>query len=153
VVLIPERAIDIKRVYRVLKRRQSRGKRFSIIAVAEGAKFKGKDVVQEEKRDAFGNVRLGGIGQRLAEIIEAKTGFETRVTVLGHIQRGGSPTAFDRVLGTRFGIGALDLIKAKKFGLMVSLQGNRIVSAPLDKATGSLKLVPADFYKLCEYFE
>jgi len=86
------------------------------------------------------------------EMIEKKTGFETRATVLGHIQRGGSPTAFDRVLATRFGIGVLDLIEQKKFGYMVSLQGNKIVSVRLEEATGGLKLVPQEFYKLSEIF-
>ena len=107
----------------------------------------------EKKVDQFGHVRLGGIGQVLAERIETKTGYETRVTVLGHIQRGGSPTAFDRVLGTRFGIAALKLIEQKQFGYMVSLKGNQVVSARMEEAAGSLKLVPPDFLELCKYFE
>jgi len=152
VILIPEIPVDIDQVCDVIKNRQKRGKLFSIVAVAEGAKFAGKDVIQEEKLDQFGHVRLGGVGQILAEMIEKKTGFETRVTVLGHIQRGGSPTAFDRVLGTRFGIDALRLVEEKKFGYMVSLQGNKIVPVRLEEATGSLKLVPKEFYELTQIF-
>ena len=152
VILIPEVPVDVEQVCNVIRRRHSRGKLFSIVAVAEGAKFAGKDVTQEEKLDQFGHVRLGGVGQILAELIEKKTGYETRVTVLGHIQRGGSPTAFDRVLGTRFGIGVLKLIEEKKFGYMVSLQGNNIVAARLEEATGALKLVPKDFYELSQIF-
>lgn len=152
VILIPEIPVDIEQVCNVIKSRHARGKLFSIVAVAEGAKFAGKDVIREEKLDQFGHVRLGGIGQILAEMIEKKTGYETRVTVLGHIQRGGSPTAFDRVLATRFGVGVLELIEKKKFGYMVSLQGNQIVSVPLQEATGSLKLVPEEFHNLCQVF-
>ncbi len=152
VILIPEIPIDVEEVCKLIRQRHSRGKSFSIVAVAEGAKFAGKDITLEEKLDQFGHVRLGGIGQNLAELIEKKTGYETRVTVLGHIQRGGSPTAFDRVLGTRFGIGVLKLIEDKKFGHMVSLQGNNITSVPLEDATGSLKLVPKDFHELSQVF-
>ena len=134
VILIPEIPIDIKEVCELLKKRRQRGKGFSIVVVAEGAKFKKGDMVlQEEKLDAFGHVRLGGIGQMLGDKIEELTGFETRVTVLGHIQRGGTPTAFDRVLGTRFGVKAVEMILAGKFGMMASLQGNEIVEVPLEK--------------------
>ncbi len=152
VILIPEIPIDIEQVCNVIKARHARGKLFSIVAVAEGAKFAGKDVTQEEKLDQFGHVRLGGIGQILTEMIEKRTGYESRVTVLGHIQRGGSPTAFDRVLGTRFGIGALKLVEQKKFGYMVSLQGNNINAVKLEEATGALKLVPKDLYELSQIF-
>lgn len=152
VILIPEIPIDVDHVCNVIRKRHSRGKLFSIVAVAEGAKFSGKDVTQAEKLDQFGHVRLGGIGQVLAEMIEQKTGYETRVTVLGHIQRGGSPTAFDRVLGTRFGVEVLNLVEQKKFGYMVSLQGNKIVSVRLEEATGALKLVPQEFYDLSQTF-
>ncbi|MBI1978135.1 MAG: 6-phosphofructokinase [Candidatus Omnitrophica bacterium] len=152
VILIPEVPIEIDHVCEVIRNRHARGKLFSIVAVAEGAKFAGKDVTQEEKLDQFGHVRLGGVGQILAELIEKKTGYETRVTVLGHIQRGGSPTAFDRVLGTRFGIGVLNLIEKGQFGYMISLQGDKIVAAKLKDATGSLKLVPKEFYELSKIF-
>jgi len=152
VILIPEIPVNIEQVCNVIKNRHTRGKLFSIVAVAEGAKFAGKDVIQEEKLDQFGHVRLGGVGQILAEMIEQRTGYETRVTVLGHIQRGGTPTAFDRVLGTRFGIDVLKLIEQKKFGYMVSLHGNNITPVRLEEATGSLKLVPQDLYELTQIF-
>src|SRR3990167_6039227 len=120
VILIPEMPIDINEVVAILQNRKKRGRNFSIVVVAEGAKFKDDSlVIQEEKLDSFGHVRLGGIGQVLCDQIEKITGLETRVTVLGHIQRGGAPTAYDRVLGTRFGVGAVKLIEKKKFGRMV----------------------------------
>lgn len=156
VVLIPEKDIDIQEVCRLIKRRHLRGKTFSIVVVAEGAKFpvkKGRGLItQDEKIDEFGHVRLGGIGQALADIIEKKTGFETRVTVLGHIQRGGSPSAFDRVLATRFGVKAMELIEKKKFGYMVSLKGNKIVSVPLAKAVAKTKTVDMDLYNIAKVF-
>jgi 6-phosphofructokinase 1 len=152
VVLIPEVPVDVDQVCSAIRARNARGKLFSIIAVAEGAKFAGHDVVQEQKLDQFGHVRLGGVGQILAELIEKKTGYETRVTVLGHIQRGGAPTAFDRVLGTRFGIAVLKLIEEKKFGYMVSLQGDKIVPVHLEQATKGLKLVPKEFLELSQVF-
>jgi 6-phosphofructokinase len=97
-------------------------------------------------------VKLGGIGQVICNEVEQRTGFETRVTVLGHLQRGGTPTAFDRVLGTRFGIAAVDLVHAENFGNMVSLQGNEIVSTPLSEAVDKLKVVDQDFYDLARVF-
>ena len=147
VILIPEFPIDIDEVCAVIKRRHSRGKTFSIVAVAEGAKLSGKEVA-EEKLDQFGHVRLGGIGQVVGELIEKKT----RVTVLGHIQRGGSPTAFDRVLGTRFGVHAVELVKEKKFGLMVSLRGREIKEVPLAEAVKQIKTVDKKFYQLARTF-
>jgi ATP-dependent phosphofructokinase / diphosphate-dependent phosphofructokinase len=153
VILIPEIPIDIEEVCEIVKKRRERGKTFSIIVVAEGAKFKeGQIVTQEERLDAFGHVRLGGIGQIVSDFIEEKTGFETRVTVLGHIQRGGTPSAFDRVLGTRFGVGAVSLIKEKKFGYMVSLQGNKIEAVSIEKATDKLKTVDMDLYGIAKLF-
>lgn len=152
VILIPEVEIDIEKVCALIKKRHSRGKTFSIVAVAEGAQLKGTDITVAEKLDQFGHVRLGGIGNHIGELIEAKTGFETRVTVLGHIQRGGTPTAFDRVLGTRFGVKAVELIKVEKFGHMVSLQGRNIVDVSLQEAVGKLKTVPADLYEMAGIF-
>jgi 6-phosphofructokinase 1 len=153
VILIPEIPINIEEVCAILKKRQKKGKTFSIVVVAEGAQFKDQDLIlQEEKLDAFGHVRLGGIGNRLADIIEEKTGFETRVTVLGHIQRGGTPTAMDRVLGTRFGVTATNLVAKKKFGYMVSLQGNQIKSVPLSRAVAKLKTVDKKFYDIAKVF-
>lgn len=152
VILIPEIPVEIDKVCQAIQSRHKRGKLFSIIAVAEGVKFAQKDVVLEERLDEFGHVRLGGVSQVLAEMIEKRTGYETRVTVLGHIQRGGSPTAFDRVLGTRFGVEVVRLIEQKKFGHMVSLQGNAIVPVELKKAIGTLKLVPKEFSDLTQIF-
>jgi len=135
-ILIPERPFDIDEVCETLKRRYERGRRFNIVVVAEGAKFapkaaQGGIVVQALGKDEFGHERLGGIGQVLAEEIEKRTKFETRAVVLGHTQRGGTPTAFDRVLGTRYGIGAIDMVHKAEFGKMVALRGNEIVSVPL----------------------
>ncbi|MDD5737520.1 MAG: 6-phosphofructokinase, partial [Candidatus Omnitrophica bacterium] len=153
VILIPEVPINIDEVCSIIKKRHAQGKNFSIIVVAEGAKFdENSEVLQEEKLDDFGHVRLGGIGQVLGELIEKKTGFETRVTVLGHIQRGGSPTAFDRVLGTRFGVKAVELVKQGKFGYMVSLKGVNIEAVPIEKAVGTLKTVDMDFYNIAKVF-
>lgn len=152
-ILIPEIAIDIDEVCDCLNKRRERGKTFSIIVVAEGAKFKeGQVVTQEEKLDSFGHVRLGGIGQRLSELIEEKTGYETRVTVLGHIQRGGTPSAFDRVLGTRFGVEAVSLVLKGKFGYMVSLQGNKIGAVSIKDAVGKLKTVDMELYNMSKIF-
>jgi len=152
-ILIPEIPIDLAQVCEVIKKRHERGKNFSIIVVAEGAKFKDESLfVQEEKKDEFGHVRLGGIGQILGKLIEEKTGFETRVTVLGHIQRGGTPTAFDRVLATRFGIKAYQMVKEKKFGQMCALKGNEIIEVPLEKATEKLKTVDLKLYEIAKVF-
>ncbi len=152
VIMIPEIPVDIDEVCQLIKRRAARGKSFSIVAVAEGAELKNQNVVVDKKVDQFGHVRLGGIGQLVGDLIEQKTGFETRVTVLGHIQRGGSPTAFDRVLGTRFGVKAIELIKEGKYGHMVSLRGRNIVPVPLQEAVGELKTVPADYYEMAKIF-
>ena len=153
VILIPEIPIDMDEVCALLKKRHARGKTFSIVVVAEGAHFKeDHTVLQEQKLDEFGHVRLGGIGEALAKEIEKRTGYETRVSVLGHIQRGGTPTAFDRVLGTRFGVKAVELIKEKKFGQMVALSGNKIISVRLETATGKLKTVDPEYYELAKVF-
>jgi len=153
VILIPEIPIDMDDVCSIIKKRHSRGKTFSIVVVAEGAVFKeGSMVLQEQKLDSFGHVRLGGIGEILAGEIEKRTGYETRVSVLGHIQRGGSPTAFDRVLGTRFGVKAVDLIKNKKFGRMVALTGVKIVDVPLGDAVKELKTVDMELYDVARVF-
>jgi 6-phosphofructokinase 1 len=152
VILIPEVPVDIDWVCEVIKRRHGRGKTFSIVAVAEGATLKGSQEVAEHKLDEFGHERLGGIGQVVGNLIEKKTGFETRVTVLGHIQRGGSPSAFDRVLGTRFGVHAVELIKQNKFGRMVSLRGREIVDVPLADAVKQLKLVSKELYDVTKVF-
>lgn len=152
-ILVPEIPIDVKEICASIKKRHARGKNFSIIVVAEGATFGDAEyAVQAKELDSFGHVRLGGVGQRLSEIIEKETGFETRVTVLGHIQRGGSPTAFDRVLGTRFGIKAYELVKTKQFGKMVCLRGNDIVAVPLEEATAKLKTLDLKLYDIAKTF-
>lgn len=153
VILIPEIPIDIEETCKLLMKRHSRGKLFSIVVVAEGAKFKeGTMVTQEEKLDEFGHVRLGGIGETLGQEIEKRTRYETRVSVLGHIQRGGSPTAFDRILGTRFGVKAVELVKLKKFGRMVALEGNKIIDVAIEKAVSVLKTVDMDLYEIAKVF-
>src|SRR3989339_37452 len=153
VILIPEIPVDIDEVCGLIKKRHSRGKTFSIVVVAEGAQFKkSSHVLQEQKLDEFGHVRLGGIGELLAREIEKQTGYETRVSVLGHIQRGGSPSAFDRVLGTRFGVKAVELVLQKKFGRMVALSGGTIIDVPLEAATGKLKTVDTEYYELAKVF-
>lgn len=154
VILVPEVPIDVDEVCHLVQKRHKRGKDFSIIVVAEGAVFKeGSGIAHiEEKLDEFGHTRLGGIGNILAQLIEKKTGFETRVTVLGHIQRGGSPTAFDRVLGTRFGVAAVELVNRASFGNMVSLSGNKVVSVSLKSAVGALKTLDMDLYEIARIF-
>ena len=154
VILIPEEPIDLTAVCDLLKKRHARGKDFSIVVVAEGAQFKEGTVPvkQDEKVDEFGHIRLGGIGHLLGALIEERTGYETRVTVLGHLQRGGSPTAFDRILGTRFGVKAVELVLEGRFGQMVSLQGNEVLGIPIEQATGKLKTVDMGLYKIAKIF-
>jgi len=152
VILIPEEPIDLDAMCALIKQRHARGKDFSIVVVAEGAQFKPDANVVEAKLDEFGHPRLGGIGHVLGNLIEQRTGYETRVTVLGHLQRGGSPTAFDRILGTRFGIKAVELVLAGEFGTMVSLQGNKVVAVPLEQGTGSLKTVDMELYQIAKIF-
>jgi 6-phosphofructokinase 1 len=151
-ILIPEVPIRMEEVIDVINKRVERGKNFSIIVVAEGAKFGGSEVLLEQKLDEFGHVRLGGIGELLAGKIEQKTGYETRVTVLGHIQRGGSASAFDRMLGTRFGARAVELVKNRQFGNIVALKGTEIVAIPIEAATGKLKTVDPAFYDMAKVF-
>jgi 6-phosphofructokinase 1 len=153
IILIPELPIDIEDICALIKNRHARGKTFSIIVVAEGAQFKeGTVVVQEQKLDEFGHVRLGGIGDTLAAEIEKRTGYETRVSVLGHIQRGGTPTAFDRILGTRFGVKAVELVKNKKFGRMVALSGLKIIDVSIEEAVKALKTIDMDLYEIAKVF-
>src|SRR5579871_1078041 len=154
VILIPEKPFDIDEVAETIRLRHARGRYFSIVVVAEGAKFAtdvdpqhGAPVVREMGKDEFGHVRLGGVGNILAREIEHRTGFETRAVVLGHIQRGGSPSAFDRVLATRYGIGAIDMVHRGEFGIMAALQGNKIVSIPLKNVTQT-RLVDDDLIEV-----
>jgi phosphofructokinase-like protein len=153
VILVPERPFDIDEVCRLIRRRHSRGRYFSIVVVAEGATPKeGTMETLAGPEDEFGHVRLGGIGQRLEAEIEQRTGYETRATVLGHTQRGGSPTAFDRVLATRLGVAAIDAAAEARWGTMPALRGNRIELVPLGEAVAQLRLVPPDEYEVAETF-
>lgn len=152
-ILIPEKPIDAQELCSSIQRRHASGKDFSIIVVSEGATFKEDEFATQEKElDQFGHVRLGGIGDKVAKIVEKKTGFETRVTVLGHIQRGGSPTAYDRILGTRYGVKAYDLVKEGKFGQMAALRGNQIIGVSLEEATKELKTLDMDLYEMAKIF-
>ncbi|MBV8208157.1 MAG: 6-phosphofructokinase [Acidobacteria bacterium] len=153
VILIPEHPFDIDDIAERLRQRHTRGRYFSIVVVAEGARASkelASQHVTSSKLDEFGHVRLGGIGNELAAEIEQRTGFETRAVVLGHIQRGGSPTAFDRVLATRYGIGAIDMVHAGESGCMVALRGTRIISVPMAEALGKTRVVDEDLIRVAE---
>jgi 6-phosphofructokinase 1 len=153
VILIPEQPFDIEEVCKYIEQRQKRGRTFSIVVVAEGAKPKGgKEIVYCDKVDEFGHPRLGGVGYYLGREIENRTGIETRVVVLGHLQRGGSPTAFDRILATRYGIAAIDLVHQGRFGQMVALKGNEIVAVPLKNVVGRRKTVDPKLYEMATVF-
>ncbi len=145
VILIPEIPYDIDKVCDMVKNRSKRGKRFSIVVVSEGAKPLGGDrVVQRVVKKSTDPIRLGGIGHKVADEIEELTGLESRVTVLGHLQRGGTPTAFDRVLATRFGVKAAELCNDGVAGVMVALRGREIVTVPLSDVGGKTRLVSQD---------
>jgi 6-phosphofructokinase 1 len=137
-----------------ITRRHSRGRYASIVVVAEGATPKaGTLALESGEVDEFGHVRLGGIANVLADEIRQRTGFDTRVTILGHVQRGGTPTAFDRVLSTRFGVAAIDAVHDGDFGSMVALRADHIVRVPISEAVGQLKLVdPALYHGVAEVF-
>src|SRR5438045_941746 len=148
VILIPERPFDLNEVAETIAQRHARGRYFSVVVVAEGARLAaGIDeqiVAEKGKKDEFGHVRLGGIGTILAQELEKRTGFETRAVVLGHIHRGGPPTAFDRMLATRYGIGAIDAVHRHDFGKMVALRGTDIVTIPLKEALSRTRTVGQD---------
>jgi len=152
VILIPELPISIDEACDDIRRRHERGKDFSIVVVSEGYELEGTDDTADV--DQFGHVRLSerGVGASLAREIERRTGFETRVTVLGHVQRGGSPTPRDRVLATRYGLKAADLVEARKWGRMAALRGDDIVDVSLKEATAELKTVPDDWYAVAKAF-
>jgi 6-phosphofructokinase 1 len=152
VILIPERPVDYDEVTADLQRRHSSGKNFSIVVVSEGCELPGAE--DQGDVDQFGHKLLAkrGVGDRLGAEIEDRTGFETRVTVLGHVQRGGSPTAYDRILATRFGLKAADLVAAGEFGQMASLRGSDVVSVSLREATAELKTVTDDWYDVARAF-
>jgi ATP-dependent phosphofructokinase / diphosphate-dependent phosphofructokinase len=157
VILIPEHPLTVEQACEEVRRRHARGKDFSIVVVSEGWALsyesgEGETVRRGEGVDQFGHVRLGGVGEALAREIEERTGYETRVTVLGHVQRGGSPTARDRVLATRFGLKAADLVAEGAFGQMAALRGDAIVPVPLAEAVAQLKTVPHDWYEVAKAF-
>jgi 6-phosphofructokinase 1 len=158
VILIPEQPITVEQTCTEIRRRHSRGKNFSIVVVSEGYELTYQSgeqrLVAGEARasDEFGHVRLGGVGDALANEIEQRTGFETRVTVLGHVQRGGTPTPRDRVLATRYGLKAADLVEEQKFGRMAALDGDDIVDVSLEDATKELKTVPEHWYAVAKAF-
>jgi phosphofructokinase-like protein len=157
VILIPEHPVTVEQACSEIQHRHERGKDFSIVVVSEGYELtydsgERRQVAQETAADEFGHVRLGGVGHELAREIEERTGYETRVTVLGHVQRGGSPTPRDRVLATRYGLKAADLVHEGRFGRMAALQGDRIVDVSLAEATAKLKTVPDDWYAVAKAF-
>jgi phosphofructokinase-like protein len=151
-ILIPEEPVPIEEACEQLRHRHERGKDFSIVVVSEGYELEG--VSDAGDVDQFGHVRLSerGVGAALAREIEQRTGFETRVTVLGHVQRGGIPTPRDRVLATRYGLKAADLVEEGKFGQMTALRGDAIVDVALEEATAELKTVPPDWYDVARAF-
>ena len=156
-ILIPEQPVTVEQACVELRRRHERGKDFSIVVVSEGYELtyesgERRAVTQEAETDQFGHIRLGGVGEALARDIEERTGYETRVTVLGHVQRGGSPTPHDRILATRFGLKAADLVDAGEFGRMAALQGDSIVDVTLVEATRELKTVPPAVYDVAKAF-
>jgi len=157
VILIPEHPVSVEDACKEITRRHTRGKDFSIVVVSEGYELtyesgERRQVTQEAATDAFGHVRLGGVGDALAREIQERTGYETRVTVLGHVQRGGSPTPRDRILATRYGLKAADLVLASSWGRMAALHGDEIVDVSLREATVELKTVPPKWYDVAKAF-
>jgi 6-phosphofructokinase 1 len=157
VILIPEFPLSVEAACEEIRRRHDRGKDFSIVVVSEGWELTYESGEREmvrrgESLDQFGHVRLGGVGEALAREVEERTGYETRVTVLGHVQRGGTPTARDRVLATRFGLKAADLVAEGAFGRMAALRGDSIVDVPLADAVAELKTVPREWYEVARAF-
>jgi len=158
VILIPEQPITVEQACAEIRRRHERGLDFSIVVVSEGYELTyesgDRRLVGAAARasDQFGHIRLGGVGEALGREIEERTGYETRVTVLGHVQRGGSPTPRDRVLATRYGLKAADLVHDGRFGRMAALHGDAIVDVSLDEATAELKTVPPEWYDVAKAF-
>jgi phosphofructokinase-like protein len=154
VILVPERPFDIEEVCDRVRNRHTHGRTFSIVVVAEGATPKDGQIQTEfgGATDAFGHERLGGIAVELEREIERRTGYESRMTILGHVQRGGTPLAYDRVLGTRFGVAAVDAAHAGDFGKMVALRGTEIELVPLDEALAEPKLLDPRLFETAEVF-
>ncbi len=151
-ILVPEITFEMAELAKLLKRRRARGKNYSIVVVAEGAPLPVGLERPVTQLDAYGFERLGGIANVLAPAIEELSGFETRVTVLGHVQRGGTPTAYDRILATRFGVAAADLAVAGEAGVMVALRGDAIVPVPLEEACARVRLLDPDIYEVAQTF-
>ncbi|RLG07794.1 MAG: 6-phosphofructokinase [Thaumarchaeota archaeon] len=154
IILIPEKPLDLDEVCRIIEERERRGEHYTLIAVAEGVKIPttGELAVAEAEKDEYGHVRLGGIAKFLEAELKRRLGKEVRSTILGYIQRGGSPVAFDRVLGIRLGFKAVDLVKEKKFGYAVVLRGTEIVPVKLDEVVGQLRKVPEEFFEYLDVF-
>src|ERR1700757_5017863 len=154
VVLVPEKAMDIDHICKILKYRHDHGKKYGIVVVAEGAKLpSGEQATIGTKVDSFGHARLSGVGQALAEEIEKRTGYETRSVNLGHTQRGGTPSAFDRMLATRYGLAAIDLVHKGEFGRLVVLRGTKIESIPLADAIATNRTLDAGFLEVISSLE
>jgi 6-phosphofructokinase 1 len=153
-ILVPEEPFDIDVVCSNLRKRHAKGRFASIVVVAEGAvPAEGTLTLASREVDQFGHPRLGGIANVLADEIERRTGYETRVTIHGHVQRGGTPTAFDRVLATRYGVAAIDAVHDSAFGEMVAVHGDSIVRVPLGEAVAELKTVDHELlHEVAEYF-
>jgi phosphofructokinase-like protein len=152
-ILIPEEPIDINHVVEVLKRRRAEGKNYGIVVVSEGAEFPEKGMTTlDAETDAFGHVRLGGVGNAVAKLIEDATGYETRCVVLGHLQRGGPPSAYDRVLATRLGLAAGRLVVERKFGTMVALSGTKIIETTLSAGVAATKTLDMNYYEEARTF-
>jgi ATP-dependent phosphofructokinase / diphosphate-dependent phosphofructokinase len=153
VILVPERPFDIAEICERIERRHATGRTFSIVVVSEGARPTDGSVAGEGgATDAFGHVRLGGIAVDLEREIERRTGFESRMTILGHVQRGGTPLAFDRVLATRFGVAAVDAVTDGSFGTMTALRGTEIELVPLEEALAEPKLLDPRLFETAEVF-
>jgi ATP-dependent phosphofructokinase / diphosphate-dependent phosphofructokinase len=153
IILIPEEPFEIEAICDRINRRKERGKTFSIIVVAEGAKPVGHDqVIKTQKTDQFGHVLLGGVGEYLAAEVEKCVNIETRVTILGHLQRGGIPTPYDRLLATRFGVAAVEMVDAKKWDHMVALKGSSITAVPLEEGLSGVKPVEKALFETANLF-
>ena len=152
VTLIPEVEPDLDEITNLFKKRADNGESWGIVAVSEGVALSEDYITQNAEKDEFGHVRLGGIGETLAGEIKERTGIDTRHVVLGHLQRGGTPTAYDRILSTRYGLRAAEAVKNGEWGKMVALRGNEIVTVSLDEATEETKTVPDDLYRAAATF-
>jgi 6-phosphofructokinase 1 len=154
VVLVPERPFSIEAVAETLRKNRARGKNYNFVAVAEGATLAEGEafVTQTADKDEFGHVRLGGIAEELAKELQKRTGYEARHVVLGHLQRGGSPSAYDRILGTRLGLKAYETVVSGNFGKMVALRGNQVVAVSLEEGVGALKLLSEEYMRIIDAF-